>query len=321
MAAARGGVVLLGGLMGYVSYWTQQELVMRVKGDLLVASLEAAGPDLGALIFGALGHAQARRGRRALVSRLLSMACVAAAICMNVLAVGVDDVARLAVAVLPPVLYAAASDRLIAVVAEQHRTDDAVAAGDDRSAWLVLLRWAIGPWSAWCALRRWVLDHVSPSPGPSASELRAVAELERAREQIAAADESVREAREWAEATVGQISADRQAEIDAARRAHAEETAGLRAQLADVQAAAEVAGGTKKDVLLRLYAQLATRGDTRHGDRAYVAEIAAELAPLAGDLHVKTAEKYLRDHLSGRESPLINGREHPSERDMIGVSG
>lgn len=320
MYAARAGVILLGGLMGYVSYWTQQELVMRVKHDVLVASLEAAGPDLGALIFGALGHAQARRGRRALVSRLLSMACVAAAVTMNVLAVGVADIARLAVAVLPPLLYAVASDRLIAVVAEQHRGEDGTSE-DDRSAWLILLRWVMGPLSAWTSLRRWVLDEVSPSPGPSRAELRAAAELERAHELATQADGEVQQAREWAETTVGQLHERGRTELDAVRRAHAEEIARLRAELSEAAEAAEINGGTKKQTLLRLYAQLGERGDSRYGDRAYVAEMAAELAPKAGGLHPKTAEKYLREEIVRKESPQINGRGHPAEGDMIGVTG
>lgn len=308
MHAARGGVVVLGGLMGYVSYWTQQQLVLAVKHDIVVASIEAAGPDLGAIVFGALAHAQARRGRRALVLRLCSLACVAAAITMNVLAVGVGDPAGLGVAVLPPALYAVASDRLIAVVADQHRADGDDT-GDDRSAWLVLLRWAIGPWSAARELRRWVLDHVSPSPGPSAVELRAAAEMERARELAVTAETTVREARESAETTVGQL-----------REAHAAEVARLLDQLAETTEAAELSGGTKKATLLRRYEMLGESGDSRYGDRSRVAEVAAELAPLCDELHPKTAEKYLRDYLSRQESPRINGREHGADGVMIGAT-
>lgn len=308
MYAGRAGVIALGAVMGYVSYWTQREMVLGIKHDLLVASLEAAGPDLGAFIFAALGHVRARRGKRALVLRLLSIACVGLAVGMNVLAVGTGDLGRLAVAVLPPLLYAAASDRLIAEVADQHGTDDVTT--DDRSAWLVLLRWAIGPWSAWCALRRWVLDHVSPSPGPSAVELRAA-------EEIARADASVREAREWAEAEVGHAHA----RLNETAQTRDQEIAQLRGQLAAATAAAELTGLTKKETLLRLYKRLREAGDPRYGKREHVAEIAAELAPQAGDLHVKTAENYLRAFLDGEEAPQINGREHRSEGDMIGVTG
>lgn len=167
MWLARASVVVLGALMGYVSYWTQRQMVYAVKHDQLTASLEALGPDLGAVIFTALAHAEARRGRKALTLRLLAMACVAAAIGMNALAVGTTHLDQLAVAVLPPVLYAAASDRLIAVVGTQHRADEAT--GDDRSAWLLMARWVMGPFSACVALRRWVMDHVSATPGPSAA--------------------------------------------------------------------------------------------------------------------------------------------------------
>lgn len=321
MHAARGGVVALGAAMGYVSYWTQQELVMQVKHDFLVASLEAAGPDLGALIFAALGHVQARRGSRPLAARLLSALCVATAITMNVLAVGIHaDIARLAVAVLPPALYAVAADRLIAEVADQNRaTEDA--AGSDRSAWLVLLRWLLNPFTAAAALYRWVMDHVSPTPGPSAVELRAAAETERAREMAAAAERDVHEARQWAETTVGQLHDQNRTELDSLRQAHAAEIGRLQAQLADATAAAELTGLTKKEALLRQYKRLRDGGDHRYGKREYVAEIAAELAPQAGDLHVKTAENYLRAHLDGEEAPQINGREHRPEGDMIGVTG
>src|SRR6266571_6505155 len=90
-------------------------MVHAAKGTAAVAALEAAIPDVAALIFATLGVALALHGRRAIRARVLNVVAVGTSVAMNVLAAdhGWRD---LAIWAMPPIAYALASDTAIGVV-------------------------------------------------------------------------------------------------------------------------------------------------------------------------------------------------------------
>ena len=69
-----------------VSWDAQFVLVQAVKQNTAIAALEAGIPDVGALIFAALGIALALHTRRAVRARALNLACVGISLAMNALA-------------------------------------------------------------------------------------------------------------------------------------------------------------------------------------------------------------------------------------------
>ena len=98
-----------------VSWQAQYMMVWRVKQAVWVAALEAGIPDIGAVVFAALGIALALHGRRAVRPRALNAACIGISLAMNALAAG-HGWRDLAIWVMPSGLYALASDTLIGVV-------------------------------------------------------------------------------------------------------------------------------------------------------------------------------------------------------------
>ena len=90
-------------------------MVRAVKPVPVVAALEAGIPDVGAVMFAALGVALALHGKRALRSRALNAACIGISLGMNALAAG-HGWRDLAIWVMPAAVYAVASDTLIGVV-------------------------------------------------------------------------------------------------------------------------------------------------------------------------------------------------------------
>src|SRR5439155_9358272 len=97
-----------------VSYQAQYQLVAGYKHVPVVAAVQAAIPDVAALVFASLGIALALHGRRAVRARALNVASVGTSVAMNALA-ATPGWRALAVWVLPPVAYALASDTLIGV--------------------------------------------------------------------------------------------------------------------------------------------------------------------------------------------------------------
>jgi hypothetical protein len=69
------------------------------------------------VIFALLGLAHARMGRPARIERTLNIACAMGSMAMNLLSADLGPPRSVAVYVLPAVLYAACSDRLIATAA------------------------------------------------------------------------------------------------------------------------------------------------------------------------------------------------------------
>ncbi len=172
-------LALLAAAAAAVSWQAQYVMVLAVKHAPVVAAIEAAIPDAGALIFAALGVALALHGRRALRPRLLNAACIGISLAMNALAAG-HDWRDLAIWVMPAAIYALASDTLIGVVRAQavarlragnaglgDDTPDLLAALGGTALWLVRLGLA-GP-STLRGFRAWVIAECPVAPGRKAA--------------------------------------------------------------------------------------------------------------------------------------------------------
>jgi hypothetical protein len=168
-------LAVLAAAAAVVSFSAQYRMVHAAKGTPAVAALEAAIPDVAALIFATLGIALALHGRRAVRARVLNVAAVGTSVTMNVLAAG-RGWRDLAIWVMPPVAYALASDTAIGVVrawalARQRALDEALA--DDEATPLALvgglalwlLRLALAPASTLAGFRAWVVEDCPVAPG------------------------------------------------------------------------------------------------------------------------------------------------------------
>ena len=116
-------------------------MVFAAKNVAPIAALEAAIPDVAALVFASLGIALALHGRQAIRARVLNVGAVATSIAMNMLAAG-HGFRDLAIWVMPPVAYALASDTAIGVIrshaiARQRELREALA-GDETTPLAVL---------------------------------------------------------------------------------------------------------------------------------------------------------------------------------------
>jgi hypothetical protein len=168
-------LAVLAAAAAVVSFSAQYRMVHAAKGTPAVAALEAAIPDVAALIFATLGIALALHGRRAIRARVLNVAAVGTSVTMNVLAAG-HGWRDLAIWVMPPVAYALASDTAIGVVrawtlARQRALDAALA--DDGATPLALagglalwlLRLALAPASTLAGFRAWAVEECPIAPG------------------------------------------------------------------------------------------------------------------------------------------------------------
>ena len=177
----RSAVIALGVLAAAaaaVSWDAQYVLVASVKTNLAVAALEAGIPDVGALIFAALGVALALHGKLAIRARVLNVACVGISLAMNALA-SAPGWRDLAIWVMPSAVYALASDTLISViralVLARERHGDPVLADEEATPMAIigglllwLLRLALAPPSTITGFRRWALDECPVAPGRKA---------------------------------------------------------------------------------------------------------------------------------------------------------
>jgi hypothetical protein len=107
----------LAAAQGYVSWRAQFSFIDAAKHARVPSALEALGLDTGAVIFALLGLAHARMGHPARIERTLNIACAMGSMVMNLLSADLGSPRSVAVYVLPAVLYAACSDRLIATAA------------------------------------------------------------------------------------------------------------------------------------------------------------------------------------------------------------
>ena len=148
---------------GAVSWSAQYGFIHAAKHATWPSAVEAVGLDIAAVIFALLGLARSRLGQRAIVERCLNAACAAGSMLMNVLAADMGSPRSVAVYLLPPLLYVAASDRLIAVMG-------AAGGAGETSVWRragtaapFLLRLVLAPPSTARGLRQWVLGR-DPAP-------------------------------------------------------------------------------------------------------------------------------------------------------------
>ncbi len=158
-----------------VSWEAQYVLVRSVKHNPAIAALEAGIPDVGALIFAALGIALALHGKRAIRARALNVACIGASLAMNALA-SAPGWQGLAIWVMPSAVYALASDTFIGVVRAwaiaRKRDRGETLAADDATPLAILggvilwtLRLALAPPSTIVGFRRWVIEECPIAPG------------------------------------------------------------------------------------------------------------------------------------------------------------
>lgn len=264
-------VGLLAAAAAAVSYEAQWRLVHRTKHEADISYIQAAIPDLGALVFACFGIALALHGKRAIRARLLNLLCVGISLAMNAFAAspGWRD---LAIWVMPSAVYALASDSLIGVIRayvlarhkqlSQPLADDAVTPLRILGAVVLwVLRLVVAPPSTLKGLHQWVknLPAAPPMQQPSAP----VSEL---------ADD----ARPQAPA----ITAVPPKAVPLPRREQRAITNGRRPR-----------GGTKQEQFLTLV--IARYGPLTDFDIKAVSRAATELAPQA-ELHPGTARKILR---------------------------
>jgi hypothetical protein len=175
LTASMFSLAVLAAAAAAVSYAAQYRMVFAAKAVAPVAALEAAIPDVAALIFATLGIALALHGRRAIRARVLNVAAVVTSVAMNLLAAG-RGWRDLAIWAMPPVAYALASDTAIGVVrawtlARQKAMNEALA--DDESTPLAitgglllwLVRLALAPASTLAGFRSWVIEECPVAPG------------------------------------------------------------------------------------------------------------------------------------------------------------
>jgi hypothetical protein len=158
--------------MGVVSWHAQYAFIFAIKHQMLAASLEALGLDCGAVVFSILGIALARLGRRAVIERALVCICAAGSCAMNAAGSDLGSPRSVAAFIMPPLLFAITSDRLIAVIRRS-----ALGKSDDeesqRSAWrtgglafLYLARFIVAPPSTAVGARQALLN-ATPLPSTS----------------------------------------------------------------------------------------------------------------------------------------------------------
>jgi hypothetical protein len=175
LRTAMAGLAVLAAAAAVVSYQAQYQLVAGYKHVPVVAAVQAAIPDVAALVFASLGIALALHGRRAVRARALNVVSVGTSVAMNALA-ATPGWRALAVWVLPPVAYALASDTLIGVVralaiARQQQLGERLA--EDQATPLAIvgglvlwsLRLLLAPASTLGGFRAWVVTECPVAPG------------------------------------------------------------------------------------------------------------------------------------------------------------
>lgn len=168
----------LGLAAAVVSFNAQFHFILQYKGDRKIAAIQAAIPDVGSMVFAALGIALALHGKRALRPRFLNLLCVGISVSMNYMGSFAGYKAH-AVWVMASVVYAVASDTLIGVIrahelARQKRLNEKLADEGttplDVLAGILLwtLRLILDPWGTVTGFRGWVLREVKVAPGTRA---------------------------------------------------------------------------------------------------------------------------------------------------------
>jgi hypothetical protein len=248
---------------GFVSWKAQYGFIFAAKHDHTASALEAIGLDTGAVIFALLGLAHARMGRSARIERTLNIACALGSAAMNVLASDLGSPRSVAVYVLPAVLYAACSDRLIATVGHAYGVQDPSLWRWLGTGLLYGLRAVVAFPSTALGLRRKLLAATPLPEAPNRAPVKAPAQAL-----------TTPPAGEPAQVTPVKTNP------SPVKTRHSRPMKKGR-------------GETKKAVLLRLYAD-----HPAYGDRGKASAVATELAPLA-KLQAGTARSYIYAELNG----------------------
>jgi hypothetical protein len=170
-----------------VSWDAQFVMVREARRVTVIAAVEAAIPDAGALIFASLAIALALHGRRALRPRALNLACVGVSLAMNALAAG-RGWRDVTIWVMPAAVYALASDTLIGVVrawalarmrpgARSLDGEEVTPLAVAGAVVLWLLRLGLAPASTLSGFRRWVIEDCPVAPGRRAALAPAAAAM------------------------------------------------------------------------------------------------------------------------------------------------
>jgi hypothetical protein len=174
LAAASLLLTALAAAMGVVSWHAQYAFIFSVKHQQVASALEALGLDCGAVVFSILGIALARTGRRAVIERALVCVCAAWSCAMNAAGADLSSPRSVGAFVMPPVLFAITSDRLVSVI-RRIALGPAADAESQRSAWrtgglavLYAVRLAAAPVST-VRGGRLALLQATPMPGPATS--------------------------------------------------------------------------------------------------------------------------------------------------------
>ena len=313
LRSAAVAVGVLAAAAAAVSWQAQYMMVWRVKQAIWVAALEAGIPDIGAVVFAALGIALALHGRRAVRPRALNAACIGISLVMNALAAG-HGWRDLAIWVMPSGLYALASDTLIGVVrawvlarardlGETLAEDGPTPLSMAGTAALWLLRLVLAPKSTLAGFRDWVVTDCPVAPGFRPGH---VAQLEAERR---AADEQVTMAIGQRDDAVGRAAAQAEqarGEADRARAAEAE----IRGELDRVRADARQA------VTQALAGAARERDELRGWADRQADSMRAELAQARADASRLTEQ--VRDDAAGRIASLEADRAGlREERDRL----
>jgi hypothetical protein len=287
LAAASCLLLVLAAAQGYVSFRAQYTFVDHAKHARLPSILEALGLDTGAVTFALLALSLARLGRRGAVERFLNVACALGSLVMNLLAANLTSPRSITVWVLPSVLYALASDRLIAVVRRWVLSQDNGGGGaQEGSAWRSF--GGLGLWGlrlifdlpgTLAGFRRWILATAPVAPGIRAGAPLSAADL---RALFAGSDGG---------------RTDQPAERSAADPQHEPSGQAEPTTLSPSPNGALARGEKKREALIRLYERCGEVGDPRYGHRAKAAELAGEIAGRIG-YHPGTARRELAKYLA-----------------------
>jgi hypothetical protein len=355
----RGAAAALGVLAAAaaaVSWDAQFTMVRAVKHGAVVAALEAGIPDVGAVIFAALGVALALHGKRAVRPRALNAACIGISLTMNALAAG-HGWRDLAIWVMPAGVYALASDTLIGVVrawvlararnsgetlADDGPTPLALACG--MALWL--LRLVLDAPGTLRGFRTWVITDCPVAPGLRPGHVAQLEAVRRAAdEQVTLAighrDEAVERAAAQAEQARGEaerarvVAAEVRAELD---RVRADARQAVTQALADAAREREELRAWAERQADSLRAGLAQDredadrlvGQVREDSAARIADLEADRAGLreerdrlAGELRAVARQPRQDNTGQARDGqPPRVRRDGPTKRDrMIELAG
>ena len=268
IAAATWLLAILDAGLLYVSFDAQYTYIFAVKNAKIPAMIEAAMLDAGMIILSALGIGLAMRGKASKAERFLIMICSAASAGMNFAAANPGNWRSVTAYTAAPVFLAIITDRVISVI-RRH-----VLPGDTESAW------------AW-------LGHATIRT----ARLSALVALYLLRTVLAPKETATGLRRMVLDAAPVPGTTEPSATPAINRTGEPEDHDGQ----ADDETGNRDDGpviefSTKKQAFLSRY-----RGHPQYGSRQAAAQVAAELAPLAG-LQAGTGRTYIADELKRIET-------------------